>query len=84
LLFAGALRRDKLRRVSWAKGVEFFLQAEIGDNPFDAARTDGQVLLADFLGDDHRRGLWIQEATADDQAHDLVGAAVIGLGAGRL
>ena len=37
-------------------------------------------LLADCLSDDGRRTIGIEEATADDQADDLIGAAVIGLG----
>jgi len=35
-------------------------------------------LLADFLSDDSGGRIWIEEATADNQAHDLIGAAVIG------
>ena len=56
------------------------MKAVIGDDPFDAALTNGMRLLADFLSDDGRRTIGIQEATADDQADDLIGAAVIGLG----
>ena len=51
------------------------MQAVIGDDSFDAAQADGMVLLADFLGDDGGGGIWIEEATADDQAHDVIGAA---------
>ena len=38
------------------------------------------TLLADFLSDDFGGRIWIEEAAADDQAHDLIGAAVIGFG----
>jgi hypothetical protein len=41
------------------------------------------ALLAQFLGDDFGGGFRIQEAMVDDQAHDLLGAAVIGFGAAR-
>ena len=54
------------------------MQAVIGDDPFDAALANGVALLADFLSDDFGGGSRIQEAAADDQAHDLIGAAVIG------
>src|SRR5712692_4876536 len=37
-------------------------------------------LLADFLSDDSGGRICIEEATTDDQANDLVGAAVVGLG----
>ena len=42
------------------------------------------TLLADFLSDNFRRRIRIQEAAADDQAHDLIGASVIGFGSGSL
>jgi hypothetical protein len=58
------------------------LQAIIGDDPLDAAQTDGEMSLAEFLGDDLRRGFGIQKAIAQDLAHHLVGAAVVGFGAG--
>src|SRR5208283_6172250 len=38
--------------------------------------------LAELLGNDLGGGIGIQEAVAQDLAHGLVGAAVIGLGAG--
>jgi len=38
--------------------------------------------LAEFLSDDLRGGFGVQKAIAQDLAHDLVGAAVIGFGAG--
>ena len=53
------------------------MQAVIGDDPFDAALADGMILLADFLSDDGRGRIWIEEPAADDQAHDLIGAAVL-------
>ena len=54
------------------------MQTVIGDDAFDAALADSVVLLADFLSDDFRGRIRIEEATADHQAHDLVGAAVVG------
>jgi len=56
------------------------LQAVIGDDSFDAALADRMALLADFLSDDFGGRIRIEEAAADDQAHDLTGAAVIGFG----
>jgi hypothetical protein len=82
LLFASALSLNKLRRVGGIKGIEFFLQAVISDDSFHAALADGMTLLADFLSDDFGAGIGVEEATADDQAHDLIGAAVIGFGPG--
>ena len=38
--------------------------------------------LGQLLGNDRGRGLGIQEAVANDLANDLVGAAVVGFGAG--
>jgi len=42
------------------------------------------TLLADFLSDDSRGAIRVEEATPDDQADNLVGAAVIGLGSRSL
>ena len=56
------------------------MEAVIGDDPFDAALADGMTLLADFLSDDGGGRVRVEEATADDQTDDLVGAAVIGFG----
>ena len=58
------------------------MQAVIGDHPFDAAQTDGEMSLPELLGDDLRRGVGIQKAIAQDLADHLVGAAIIGSGAG--
>src|SRR5208337_897330 len=41
------------------------------------------AVLTQFLGDDFRGSLGIQEAMADDQAYNLLGAAVIGFRAAR-
>ena len=56
------------------------MQAELLDHAFDAANTDEGTSLGEFLGDDSRRGIGIEEAMADDLTHDFVGAAVIALG----
>lgn len=45
-----------------------------------AAGTDGSAGLGDFLGDDLRGRLRVEEAVADDLADDLIGAAVVGPG----
>jgi hypothetical protein len=58
------------------------LQAVIGDDPFDAAQTEGQTRLAEFLDDDGGGDLGIQKTVAQDLADELVGAAVVGFGAG--
>lgn len=58
------------------------MHAEIGDHPFDAAHADGEIGLAEFLGDDLGRDIGIQKAMAQDLADDFVGAAVVGFGAG--
>ena len=58
------------------------MQAVLGNDALDAALTDREVGLAQLLGNDLRRGLRIQKAVAQDLADGLVGAAVIGLGAG--
>ena len=60
------------------------MQAVIGDDALDAAQTDLEVGLAQFLSDDLRGGLRIQKAIAQHLADGLIGAAVVGLGAGLL
>lgn len=60
------------------------MQAVIGDDSFDAAQTDGEVSLPELLGEDLRRRIGIQKAIAQDLADHLVGAAIIGFGAGFL
>jgi hypothetical protein len=82
LAFSGALHRQQGGRVFGVQRAEFFLQAIIGDDPFDAAQADGEMSLPEFLGDDLGRGFGIQKAIAQDLAHHLVGAAIIGFGAG--
>jgi hypothetical protein len=54
------------------------LEAVIGDDPFDAALADGMILAPDFLGDDGGGRIWIEEATADDQAQWSCGIAPSG------
>jgi len=60
------------------------LQAVIGDDALDAAQTDLEVGLAQFLSDDLGGGIRIQKAVAQNLADGLIGAAVVGLGAGLL
>lgn len=57
------------------------MQAEVGDDAFDAAGADGVAALAELLGEDGRGGVGVEEAMTDDLLEDLVGAAVVGLGA---
>lgn len=57
------------------------MKAVIGDDALDAALANLEVGLAKLLRDDLGGGLRVQEEVAQDLAHDLVGAAVIGLGA---
>ena len=58
------------------------MQAVIGDDPFDAAQTEGQTGLAEFLGDDGGGDVGIQKTVAQDLADELIGPAIIGFGAG--
>ena len=44
------------------------MQAVIGDDPFDAALADAKRLLTEFLSDDLRGRLRIQEAAAEYRA----------------
>jgi hypothetical protein len=60
------------------------LQAIIGDDALDTALADAEVGLLELLSNDHRRSVRVQETVAQDLAFNLVGAAVIGLGAGFL
>jgi len=60
------------------------LQAVIGDDPLDAAQADGEMSLPQFLGDDLRGRVGVQKAMAQDLAHGLVGAAIVGFGSGLL
>ena len=57
------------------------MKAVVGDDPFDAAGADGVAELAELLGDDLGADRRIEEAQADGQPDDLVGAAVVGFGA---
>jgi hypothetical protein len=54
------------------------------DDAFDAARADEETTLADLLSDDIGRGIRVEKAVTDDLAHDLIGPAVVGLGAPAL
>ena len=58
------------------------MNAVVGDDALDTPQTDGEVGLTQLLGDDFGRGLRVQKAVAQDLADGLVGAAVIGFGAG--
>ncbi len=60
------------------------MQAVVGNDPLDAPQANREVGLAQLLGQDRGRGLGIQEAVAQDLAHDGVGAAIIGFGTGLL
>jgi len=60
------------------------LQAVISDDALHRADAEGQVGLAQLLGDDLRGGFRVQEPVAQDLTHRFVGAAVVGFGAGFL
>jgi hypothetical protein len=60
------------------------LNAVIGDDARDTAVTDPDLPLTQFLGDDFRRSVRVQKAVAQHLANDLIGAAVVGFGAGLL
>jgi hypothetical protein len=54
------------------------LKAELADHTLDSPGADGVAGLAQFLGNDGRRGIGIQEAVTDHLLEDLIGAAVVG------
>ena len=54
------------------------MQAEVGDDAFDAANADAVACLLEFLGDDFDGSLWIEKAMTDDLADDHFGAAIMG------
>ncbi len=58
------------------------MQAVVGEDALHTAQTDGEVGLAQLLGDDLRGRGWIQKAIAQDLADDRVRAAVMGFGPG--
>jgi hypothetical protein len=58
------------------------LQAVLLDDAFHAAGADGEVGLAEFLGDDRGGGVGVEEAVADDLPDNLRGADVVGFGSG--
>jgi hypothetical protein len=60
------------------------LQAVIGDDAANGAKTDGEVGLPELLHDDLGRSIGIQEQVAQDLSHHLLGAAVIGFGSSFL
>jgi hypothetical protein len=60
------------------------LKAIALDHPFDAARADGELALAEPLGDHGGRGFGVEEPVADDLADGLVGPAVVRLGSALL
>ena len=60
------------------------MQAVVRDDACDAPGTDDPAALAEFLGDDVRRGLGIEEAMPDDLSDDFVGASVVAFGSAFL
>ncbi len=60
------------------------MQAVVGDHPLDTAAADGEVSLAQLLGDDLGGGVGVQKAVAQDLADGWVSAAIIRFGAGLL
>ena len=60
------------------------MKAVIGDDPLHTADAEREVGLAQLLGNDLGGGLRVEETVAQDLAHGLVGAAVMGFGAGLL
>jgi hypothetical protein len=56
------------------------LQAKLGNDAIYGALADAKVALPEFLGNDIRGGLRIQESVADDLAHEFLRAAVVGSG----
>jgi len=60
------------------------LKAELSDDAIHAALTDGEAALAQFLGDDFRGGIAVEEPMPDDLANEFLGAAVVGFGTALL
>ena len=60
------------------------MQAVIGDDAANGAKTDGEVGLAELLHDDLGRSVGVQEEVAQDLPHHLLGAAVVGFGSSFL
>jgi len=60
------------------------LQAQFGDDAVDTAQADREMGLPEFLGDDLGGGLWVKELVAHDLEEELLGASVVGLGAGLM
>lgn len=58
------------------------MKAEVGDGAVNTAPADREMGLTELLGDDVGGGLRVQEAVAHDLQDGLLGAPVIGLGAG--
>ena len=57
------------------------MKAVFLDGAFHAPDADVETSLVELLSDDLDRGVGIEEAVADDQSLDLVGADGVGLGA---
>jgi len=58
------------------------LKTVLLDDADDTPNADREAGLAEFLRDDIDRGIGIEEAVADDLAHDLVGANIVPFGPG--
>jgi hypothetical protein len=56
------------------------LKAIFGYDPLDASGGDGVSVLVQFLGDDFRGHLRVEESIPYDLAYDLIGPAVVCLG----
>jgi hypothetical protein len=62
----------------------FFLQAVVGQDAFHAADADRPSGLNEFLGDDLRRRIGVEEAVPDHLADDLGRTPIVPLGAAFL
>lgn len=58
------------------------MKAVVGDNPFDAPLTDGELFLTQFLGNDRCGSVWVVKALSNDAADDCRGTPVVGFWAG--
>lgn len=56
------------------------MEPELGNDAVYGPFADVKVTLPEFLSDDIRGGLRIQEAMADDLANEFLSATVVGLG----
>ena len=58
------------------------MKAVCSDDTLNGADADGMTYLPEFLRDDLRRSLPVEEEVADNLTHNTIGATIIRFGAG--